>query len=105
MNAHALQVRLASRTLPCGVICCLQLLADLLGLVALSIRPRRWLEAENLFLRRQLALYEEQGSKPRRVDAATRMSLVLLSKLCSEFCGGTWGRFSRSWLSIRNHRS
>jgi hypothetical protein len=34
-----------------------QFLADLLGLVALSIRPRRSLEAEDLFLRRQLALY------------------------------------------------
>jgi putative transposase len=58
-----------------------QFLTDLLGLVALSIRPRRSLEAENLFLRRQLALYKERGIKPRRADTATRMSLVLLSKL------------------------
>jgi putative transposase len=49
-----------------------QFLADLLGLVTLSIRPRRSLEAENLFLRRQLALYKERGIKPGRVDAATR---------------------------------
>ena len=34
-----------------------------------------------LFLRRQLALYMERGVKPRRVDAATRMSLALLSRL------------------------
>ena len=34
----------------------LQLLADLFSLTALSIRPRRSLEAEILFLRRQLAL-------------------------------------------------
>ena len=63
-----------------------QLLADLLGLVALSIRPRRSLEAENLFLRRQLALYKERGIKPRRVGAATRMSLVSLSKLFDWRC-------------------
>jgi putative transposase len=59
----------------------LRLLADLASLTALSIRPRRSLEAENLFLRRQLALYRERGVKPRRVDAATRISLALLSKL------------------------
>ena len=43
--------------------------------------PSRSLIAENLFLRRQLALYKERGLKPRRIDAATRISLVLLSKL------------------------
>jgi transposase InsO family protein len=57
------------------------LLADLIGLIALSFRPRRSLEAENLFLRRQLALYKERGIKRRRVDAATRISLALLSSL------------------------
>jgi hypothetical protein len=36
----------------------LQFFADLLGLAVLSIRPRRSIEAENLFLRRQLALYK-----------------------------------------------
>ena len=59
----------------------LRLLADLAGLVVLSLRPRRSVEAENLFLRRQLALYQERGVKPRRVDAATRVSLALLSRL------------------------
>jgi hypothetical protein len=58
-----------------------QFLADLLGLAALSFRPRPSVEAENLFLRRQLALYKERSIKPRRLDAATRMSLVFLSKL------------------------
>lgn len=47
----------------------LRLLADRVGLVALSVRPRKAIEAENLFLRRQLALYREQGLRPRRVDA------------------------------------
>jgi transposase InsO family protein len=59
----------------------LRLLADFVGLIALSVRPRRSVEAENLFLRRELALYRERGVKPRRVDAATRVSLALLSRL------------------------
>lgn len=60
----------------------LQLLADAVGLALLSARPRRSLEAENLVLRRQLALFKERGVKPRRIDAATRASLALLSRLC-----------------------
>ena len=58
-----------------------QFLASLLGSVALLIRPQHLLEAENLFLRRQLALHKERGIKPRRIDAATRTSLAFLSKL------------------------
>jgi putative transposase len=58
-----------------------RLLADLLWLLLLSVRRKRSLEAENLFLRRQLALYKERGIKPRRIDAATRMSLIFLSRL------------------------
>jgi hypothetical protein len=60
----------------------LRLLADLAGLIALLVRPRRAIEAENLVLRRQLALFKERGVKPRRIDAATRASLVLLSRWC-----------------------
>jgi putative transposase len=56
-------------------------LADLLRLIALSVRRGHSLKAENLFLRRQLALYKERGIKPRRIGAATRMSLVFLSTL------------------------
>ena len=59
----------------------LRLLADLVGLVATSVTPQRYLAAENLFLRRQLALYRERGIKPRRVDAATRASLAFLARL------------------------
>jgi putative transposase len=59
----------------------LRLLADLAGLVGLWLAPRRSVEAENLFLRRQLALYQERGIKARRVDSATRVSLALLSRL------------------------
>jgi hypothetical protein len=46
-----------------------QMLADLAGLVGLWLAPRRSVAAENLFLRRQLALYRERGAKPRRIDA------------------------------------
>jgi hypothetical protein len=37
-------------------------IADLAGLVLLSLRPLRFVEAENLFLRRELALYQERGA-------------------------------------------
>ena len=60
----------------------LVLLADLVGLALLSIRPGRSIEAENLVLRRQLALYKERGVKPRRIDAATRVSLAWWSRWC-----------------------
>ena len=60
----------------------LQLLADMASLILLSFKLRRTLEAENLVLRRQLALYRERGIKSRRIDAATRLSLTLLSRLC-----------------------
>ena len=59
-----------------------RLLADLIGLLMLTVRPRRSIEAENLVLRRQLALFKERGVKPRRIDAATRLSLAWLSRLC-----------------------
>ncbi|MGB5458118.1 MAG: hypothetical protein WBO16_09035 [Gammaproteobacteria bacterium] len=45
------------------------------------MRPRGALAAENLFLRKQLAMYQERKLKPRRPDAAFRVALVLLSRL------------------------
>ncbi len=44
--------------------------------------PRESLEAEILFLCRQLALYRERRVKPRRVDAAARARLAFLSRWC-----------------------
>jgi transposase InsO family protein len=44
-------------------------------------RSRAQLAAENLFLRKQLALYLERQVKPRRADDATRIALVALSRL------------------------
>jgi putative transposase len=60
----------------------MRLLADLIGLLALTTRSRRSIEAENLVLRRQLALFTERGVRPRRIDAGTRLSLAWLSRLC-----------------------
>jgi len=51
----------------------LRSLADLAGLVVVSLRPRRSVEAENRFLRGELALYQQSGLMPRRVYAATRV--------------------------------
>jgi hypothetical protein len=46
----------------------------------LAFRSGRSLKAENLFLRRQLALCVERGAKRRRVDPATRILLSILSR-------------------------
>jgi putative transposase len=57
------------------------LLVDALRFVSLGFRSRSRLAAENLFLRKQLALYRERLVKPRRADDATRITLVMLSRL------------------------
>jgi len=44
------------------------------------MRSRAQLAAENLFLRKQLALYRERKVKPRRADDATRFILAALSR-------------------------
>ena len=45
------------------------LLLDTLRFIRVSLRPRCALAAENLFLRKQLALYLERKVKPRRAKA------------------------------------
>jgi transposase InsO family protein len=57
-----------------------RLLEDLLTLVRLGLSSRAHVSAENLFLRKQLALYQKRCTKPRRSDLATRVTLVLLSR-------------------------
>jgi putative transposase len=44
------------------------------------LRSRASLAAENLFLRKQLAFYQERKVKPRRANNPTRLTLVLLSR-------------------------
>jgi putative transposase len=60
----------------------LKLLADLLHFVILSLRSKSSLAAENLFLRKQLAFYQERGLKPRRTSESTRLTLMWLSRWC-----------------------
>jgi putative transposase len=47
----------------------------------LGTRSSAALKAENLVLRKQLALYLERQAKPRRANDATRLALALLSNL------------------------
>jgi hypothetical protein len=54
----------------------LRIACDLVRLVLAAGRSRAQLSAENLFLRKQLALYVERQVKPRRADDATRIALV-----------------------------
>jgi len=54
----------------------LLLLVDALRYVRLCLRPSTALAAENLFLRKQLALYQEHNVKPRRATNTTRLALV-----------------------------
>ena len=57
-----------------------RVLLDFLGLVALTCRSRSAVEAENLFLRKQLALFQERKTKPRRADDSTRWLMSFLSR-------------------------
>lgn len=54
---------------------------DIVQFALSMLRPRGRLAAENLFLRKQLALYIERQIKPRRTDDAARLTLVTLSGL------------------------
>jgi putative transposase len=49
-------------------------------LIFLLLSSRTALVAENLFLRRQLALFQERGVKPRRSTLGVRTVMVLLSR-------------------------
>jgi|SRR5262252_6839739 len=66
--------RTAARTL-------LFVLAGILQFVRAGVRSHAQVAAENLFLRKQLALYVERQVKARRADDATRIVLVALSRL------------------------
>ena len=52
------------------------LMAEALRWLRLTFQSSQSIQAENLFLRRQLALYIERGVKPRRIDSATRIALT-----------------------------
>ena len=58
-----------------------QVVIDLFSLLFLLTRSRSKLAAETLFLRKQLAMYKKRGIKPGRIDSATKLTLMSLSKL------------------------
>ena len=58
----------------------LNILGDVIQFLGLFFRSRTSLAAENLFLGKQLAFYQEREIKPRRADNPTRRTLVLLSR-------------------------
>jgi putative transposase len=58
----------------------LKLVYDALSYLLLCLRPAPVLAAENLFLRKQLALYHERNVKPGRATNATRITLVWLGR-------------------------
>ena len=57
-----------------------QLTFDLSRLLLLAVRSRSALAAENLFLRKQLALFQEREVAPRRATDATRWLMVFLGQ-------------------------
>jgi transposase InsO family protein len=59
----------------------IDLVVEVLRWLRLDFRSTQAIQAENLFLGRQLALYIERGVKPRRINSATRIALILLSRL------------------------
>ena len=73
-------VRLYSFVHNLGAMTCtlLALLIDAARFLVLYLRPA--LAAENLFLRKQLAQYQERQVKPKRTNDATRLALVWISR-------------------------
>jgi putative transposase len=59
---------------------CKDLLSEGLTFIPLMARSQGSLAAEILFLRKQLAFYQERKIKPRRFDDAARLSMLLFSK-------------------------
>jgi transposase InsO family protein len=54
---------------------------DAIRFLLLGTRTSAAIKAENIFLRKQLALYLEREVNPRRATDATRLSMVLLSRV------------------------
>ena len=54
---------------------------DFIRFLGRLLQSRSALAAENLFLRKQLALYQEREVRPRRATDATRLTMVLAARL------------------------
>jgi hypothetical protein len=61
---------------------------DLAKFASLSVRSHKSLAAENLFLRKQLALFQERKVKPRRANDATRWLMATLGRMFQWQCAG-----------------
>lgn len=74
--------------------CCTsgRVLLDLGLLLILALRSRRDMAAENLFLRKQLALYQERKTKPHRADDSTRWIMATLSR---------WFEWRRALVNVK----
>jgi hypothetical protein len=57
-----------------------RMLLDFVRLTARTCRSRRAVEAENLFLRKQLALFQKRNLRPHRADDSTRWLMSFLSQ-------------------------
>jgi len=57
-------------------------------------RSRRALAAENIFLRKQLALFQERKVKPRRAHDSTRLIMVILGRVKRSILGGLHHEYS-----------
>jgi hypothetical protein len=58
-------------------------LAIVRDVIRVLCRSRAAVIAENLFLRRQLALYQERKTRRSRPTSATKFALVILSRFSS----------------------
>src|SRR5262245_36399065 len=56
-------------------------LLDFGRLLAIGVRSHRAVAAENLFLRKQLALFQERKVKPRKAKDSTRWMMATLSRM------------------------
>src|SRR6516162_408371 len=72
----------AKRSLDCLLNLITDLVADGLLFFRLLFRSRTALSAEVLFLRKQLAFYEERQAQPRRLNDSARVCLIFWSRLC-----------------------
>ena len=81
----------------------LSLIADGLRYVGLSLRPSPSLAAENLFLRKQLALYQERQVKPQQATNAIRLAMEWLS-CCFNWCSAFEHRDARDVYPLASTR-
>ena len=58
-----------------------QVRTDVISIISRFHPSRSDLVAENIFLGKRLAMYQERGKKPGRVDSAKKLTLLVLSKL------------------------